>query len=110
MHAVFIQGEEDIVNFVKRAANDPSRTIKFRVPLPDLRLVADEMTDVFTYGMSLFRWLIDRNMPPRSISRLGLGLGRGPLPQKPQRPRKLNSYQPEAVRPDTPLPPQSSGA
>lgn len=108
MHSVgFNSSEDDLLHLSKKASKDPSRDIKFRVPLSDLRMIADDMEEAYRFALRLEFWLItqDDPWPPhrnqliaeetyQKIEELYALLST--LPQKPRKPRKLTTFPPEA--------------
>jgi hypothetical protein len=114
MHAIIDSVDADIVTAFKKASRDPTREIQFRLPLADLRLVADEMSLMFVYAMRIQNCIISRakDQPtgpmPEHIQRTMDWLGT--TPEKPPKPRRLIPYKPPADQKDGEFQPQSSGA
>jgi hypothetical protein len=118
MHAIIESADADILTLSKTASNDPARYIHFRLPISDLRLVADQMAEAFTYALRLENWVAAQTGlfagPIIQTSSLGsqFDLSKhiaalGTLPGKPPKPRKLTPYQPPATQPDGARQPQS---
>lgn len=82
------------IMLTKKASQDPRRELHFEFPLADLRLIADQMYENFQYGNELWRWLVSRDgyrgwMRDEKVATRGPG----PLPYRPQKPRKLTPSQ-----------------
>jgi hypothetical protein len=117
LHAILESADADILNISKKAARDPGRDIQFRIPLADMRLVADQMGDAFVYAMRIQTTISARSNPPQ-VSSVGLFPVASTLPDvlksleslppKPPKPHKLVPYQPPEPANDEEFPPQSS--
>ena len=112
MHAIIESVDADIVTAFKKKSQDPTREIQFRLPLADLRLVADEMSSMFIYAMRLQSCISARakHQPteptPEYIQSTIDALAT--MPVKPPKPRALSQYQPRVDQADGEFQSQSS--
>jgi hypothetical protein len=102
LHALLDSADADILKLAKKAARDPTREIEFHLPLADLRLVADQMADLFVHAVRLQRALNERKSAPK-IHNSGLipapfdvegMVVASTLPDRPTKPSPLTPYKP----------------
>jgi hypothetical protein len=106
MHAILESADADIISLSKKASRDPTRLIEFRIPLVDLRAVADEMAKTFVYAMRLQSAMDARSRPktelsgliPRSFQTDGMLESFAALPSQPPKPKALTPYQASATQ------------
>lgn len=94
MHGIYedLDAATKTLTVHKTASQDPTRQIRFRLPLQELRLVAEHCGFTFVFAWKLFTFLYDRKLPK----------GRAPfeqkaLPEIPPQPRKLTPYQEQSA-------------
>jgi hypothetical protein len=122
-HATSEEAYAGVFHLSKRSANDPAVTNRFKIPLADLRLVAEQIHEISEYMTQLLFWLMVRSglpgsykssllIPPlEKITRPNLRrvLQAVPeiatLPEKPPKPRRLIPSTPPIVRPNGKRPP-----
>jgi hypothetical protein len=107
LHAILEGADADILSFSKKASRDPGRENQFRIPLADLRLVADQMSQAVLYAMRIYTTISAREAPrpPATPTKGFLGEAASnlhrvmkafeTLPDKPSKPRSLIPYGPQ---------------
>ncbi|QIG95480.1 MULTISPECIES: hypothetical protein [unclassified Bradyrhizobium] len=78
-HAILESADEDIISLSKKATRDPNRQNEFRIPLTELRGVADDMAELFVYTMRL-QAMIDARADPSTTASLAASPDRPPKP------------------------------
>jgi hypothetical protein len=74
--------------FQKRSRNNPTQFIKFDIEVSELRLIGEQIANVFVYAFRIWDFLTwDDPNSPRA------------LPEKLPKPRKLTPYQPQKLVP-----------
>ena len=73
--------------FRKRASKDASRPVQYEVPIPKLRLVAEQTGLIFVYAFDIAEFML-RKLSPSERPRAP-ALEQRELPGKPQKPYKL---------------------
>jgi hypothetical protein len=106
MHAIYFNPllkDEQPPILVKKSKNDPKREVHYDVPLADLRMFADDMGRSFKLAIELYGFLARRNflnaLPPTNSATGNPKIGPNPLPEIPQKPRRLIPSQPQVTRP-----------
>jgi hypothetical protein len=102
LHAILEGADTEILSLSKKASQDPTRENQFRIPLADLRLVADQMSEAFLYALQIHTAISAReNRRPRASAASdsffrdvmsginGVIQGFESLPDKPPKPRAL---------------------
>jgi hypothetical protein len=97
----FVRKNESTTRLVKRVSNDPKRELHFDVPLRELRIIADQIADVFVYAREIYGFIFRREHRAR-IAPDAEPLQSSALPEKPPKPRTLTPSRPEAVRKGAP--------
>jgi hypothetical protein len=128
LHATHDESYAGVLHISKKSSNNPAVVNRFKIPLADLRLVAEQMSVLSDYIFHLLFWLKIRGTLPKKYKsslrmpplkkipypKLRRVLRAVPeistLPEKPPKPRKLTPYQPPATRQVGKRPPQSSQA
>lgn len=123
LHATSEEAYAGVFHLSKRSANDPAVTNRFKIPLADLRLVAEQIHEISEYVIQLLFWLTVRKGLPGSYrgslliqplekitrSTLRRVLQAVPeiatLPEKPPKPRRLVPSAPPLVPPSWKRPP-----
>jgi hypothetical protein len=115
MHAIYFNPNlkaDQTPILVKRAKKDPLREVHYDVPLSDLRIFADDMVKSFKLAIELYGFLARRNflnaLPPTNPATGYPKIGPNPLPEIPQKPRRLTPYQAQVNRKGDLSPPQPS--
>jgi hypothetical protein len=128
MHAAFRETHKDVLHLVKKSSNSPTIENEFRIPLAELREVADQISSLISYAADLTIWVgIRKGLPAKYLGSLKMPPVNkiksknlrevlqivpefATLPKKPPKPRKLTPYQPATNPKGATLPPRSSGA
>jgi hypothetical protein len=116
LHASFQEAYAGVLHLAKRSKNDPIKRNRFKIPLADLRRVAEEMHELYSFTLDLMVWLQFRKafhskyrnslkIPPlneipypkmRHVLEAVPDFGTT-LPQKPRKPHKLTPSQTSAI-------------
>lgn len=126
LHATFDESYADVLHLSKRSSNDPAVQNRFKVPLAELRIVAEQMHTISDYILALLLWVTVRKGLPASYKRslsippterirypnLRRVLEAVPaiatLPEKPPKPRRLTPSPLLITRPNGKPPSRSS--
>jgi hypothetical protein len=90
MHAMVGETDETVFQIAKRSRTNPLKFVHYKIPLTEMRSIADECAEVYIFMVRLVGWIQEEQWEE----------GPGPFPETPVQPHRLSSFPPEEAGKD----------